>query len=282
LNIKVSVAIITYNHEKYIVDAIKGALNQETDFDYEIVIGDDCSTDETASIIAEYKNKYPKKICLLAHASNLGPRKNFESIIDACQGDFIASLDGDDYWSDPEKLQSQADHLDANPGLSASFHPSLYLYDNGMEEQCIYPPDRKSVYGIPDIIHDNCISSNTLMFRRNGFQNFPLWMHENSEFPGDLFILLSCLQQGEIGYLDRCMAVYRVHDQGVWSSLTEAQKIGSEIRMNRSLRQMLDDQYRSNLIWKGIRLRARYFLNTLTGFLRRSAGLQKIRKIVSA
>ena len=275
MSIKVSVGIITYNHEQYIADAIEGALYQETDFEYEIIIGDDCSTDETARIVAEYKDKYPDKIRLVPHVSNLGPRKNFESIIDACRGDYIASLDGDDYWHDPKKLQRQCDCLDANFELSACFHPSLYAYQTGMESQCIYPPDRKTAYGIVDILHENCVSSNTLMFRSSGFRGFPAWMHENNDFPGDLFILFSCLQNGEIGYIDECMAVYRVHDQGLWSSLSEAQKIKSEIRMNRFLHGLLGDQYRSILVWKGIRLRVTYWINTLTQFLRNNSALQK-------
>ena len=267
MSIKVSVGIITYNHEKYIVDAIEGALCQKTDFDYEIVIGDDCSLDETASIIADYKDKYPDMIRLVPHQSNLGPRKNFESIINVCQGDYIASLDGDDYWNDATKLQRQSDYLDANSELSACFHPSLYVYDNGSENQCIYPPERKAVYGIEDILRENCISSNTLMFRRHGFQKFPPWMHANSDFPGDLFILFSCLQWGDLGYLDECMAVYRVHNQGLWSSLSEAQKTKSEIRMNYFLQDIVGDQYHSILMRKGLRLRATYLLNWLTGFL---------------
>ncbi|RUM94219.1 MAG: glycosyl transferase family 2 [Thiothrix sp.] len=263
MSTKVSVGIITYNHEKYIADAIEGALFQKTDFDYEIIISDDCSTDKTANIVAEYRDKYPDIIHPVPHVSNLGPRKNFESIINACQGEYIASLDGDDYWSDPKKLQRQYDYLNVHSELSACFHPSLYRYENGKEDQCIYPPDRKTVYGIEDILRENCISSNTLMFRSSAFRGFPAWMHENSDFPGDLFILFSCLQKGEIGYLDECMAVYRVHNQGLWSSLSEVQKNRSEMRMNRFLQGVVGDQYRVLLMWKGVRLRMTYLLNIL-------------------
>ncbi len=266
MSIKVSVGIITYNHEKYIVDAIEGALHQETDFEYEIIIGDDCSTDATSKIITEYKNQYPDKIRLVSHPSNIGPRRNYESIMEVCQGEYIASLDGDDYWNNAHKLQHQSDLLDANPALSSCFHPSLYVYENGSGDQCVFPPGRKATYGLGDILHENCVSSNTLMFRRSCFRVFPGWMHENSDFPGDFFILLSCFQHGEIGYLDECMAVYRVHDQGLWSSLSEVQKIRSEIRMNQCLQGFLGNQYRTFLIWKGLRLRIMYMLNAVGGF----------------
>ena len=277
MDVKVSVGIITYNHEKYIVDAIEGALCQETNFEYEIIIGDDCSTDGTASIVAHYKDKYPDQIRLVNHKYNLGPRKNFENIIDACRGEYIASLDGDDYWTDSNKLQRQSDHLDANPGLSVSFHPTLYVFDDGTQSR-IYPAETKAVCGVEDILKENCVSSNTIMFRSSGFRQFPEWMHENSDFPGDLYILYSCLQQGDIGCLEDCMAVYRVHNEGIWSKLPEIHKTRVEIRMNRYLQEMLGDKYKFLILREGLRMRVSLLTEPLIRFLGENPLLRKIRK----
>lgn len=111
----VSVLMITYNHEKYIAQAIDSVLMQKTNFDYEIVIGEDCSTDKTREIVLEYKAKHPDKIKLLLQEKNLGMIQNFIDTLKACTGKYIALLEGDDYWTDPYKLQKQVDFLEANP-----------------------------------------------------------------------------------------------------------------------------------------------------------------------
>ena len=105
--IKVSVVMLTYNHEKYIAQAIESVLMQETDFHYEIVIGEDCSTDRTREIVIEYQKKYPDKIRTLLHAKNIGGNANYRQTYSECNGDYIAFLEGDDFWIDRKKLQKQ-------------------------------------------------------------------------------------------------------------------------------------------------------------------------------
>src|SRR5918994_3606750 len=104
---KVSALIITYDHERYIADAIDGALRQETNFDYEIVISEDCSTDETRAIVREYAADHPR-IRARYSPRNLGAAQNFVHGYRACRGEYIAVLEGDDYWTSPKKLQKQA------------------------------------------------------------------------------------------------------------------------------------------------------------------------------
>jgi glycosyltransferase involved in cell wall biosynthesis len=115
--LKLNVCIITFNHEKYIAQAIESVLMQRADFDYEIVIGEDCSTDNTRHILIEYQKRYPDKIRLLLHEQNLGfyGRFNFIETFKICQGRYVALLEGDDYWTDPYKLQKQVDFLETNP-----------------------------------------------------------------------------------------------------------------------------------------------------------------------
>lgn len=106
--------MITYNHEKYIIQAIEGVLMQKTSFPIKLVIGEDCSTDNTRRICIEYKEKYPEKIELLLPEKNLGMIPNFINTLKACTGKYIALCDGDDYWTDPNKLQKQVDFLEKN------------------------------------------------------------------------------------------------------------------------------------------------------------------------
>jgi glycosyltransferase involved in cell wall biosynthesis len=113
-----SVCLITYNHEKYIRQAIEGVLMQEVDFEWELIIADDCSTDGTRAILTEYKEKYPNRISLILQEKNVGPAQNWLDLITAPKSKYIAYFEGDDYWIDKTKLQQQIDFLEKNPGYT--------------------------------------------------------------------------------------------------------------------------------------------------------------------
>jgi glycosyltransferase involved in cell wall biosynthesis len=110
----VSICCITYNHEKFIEDALDSFLMQETDFPFEIVIDDDCSTDNTPNIIKKYKEKFPNIINENLRNKNVGPNKNFIENLKRSKGEYIAICDGDDYWTDPLKLKKQVNFLEKN------------------------------------------------------------------------------------------------------------------------------------------------------------------------
>ena len=116
-NVTVSVLMITYNHENFIREAIEGVLMQKTDFPIELIIGEDCSTDGTRKIVMEYASKYPDIIRPLLPDSNLGMMKNFIETMQAATGKYIALCEGDDYWTDPYKLQKQVDILNKLPDI---------------------------------------------------------------------------------------------------------------------------------------------------------------------
>ncbi len=118
----VSACIISYNHEDFIGKCLDGALKQKVNFNYEIVVCVDKSTDNTLRICEEYQEKYPQTIKLYPRENNLGMIGNWIQSISDCQGKYIALCEGDDYWTDPLKLQKQVDILEANPRLSGCFH----------------------------------------------------------------------------------------------------------------------------------------------------------------
>ena len=111
----VSVGMITYNHRPYIVKAIEGVLQQKTHFPFELVIGEDCSTDGTREIVFEYQKKYTEIIRVVTSDANVGGRENELRTMKACRGKYWAFCEGDDYWQSPEKLQKQADYLESHP-----------------------------------------------------------------------------------------------------------------------------------------------------------------------
>ena len=140
---KVSVSMLAYNHEKFISKAIESVLMQETEFDVELVIGEDNSPDNTREVIDSYVAKHPDKIKALYRDNNVGARQNGIEVWEACQGDYIAYLDGDDYWTDPLKLQKQADFMDKNPGCTICFTKAESIVLEGEENPRIMAPPRK-------------------------------------------------------------------------------------------------------------------------------------------
>lgn len=130
----VSVHMITYNHAPYIAQAIEGVLMQKTNFPFELVIGEDCSTDRTREIVLQYAQKYPKIIRVITSPNNVGMKKNSYRTIQACSGKYIAFCEGDDFWKNTEKLQMQVDLMDIRPecGLVFSDCDWIFTETNGI------------------------------------------------------------------------------------------------------------------------------------------------------
>ena len=127
---KVSICVVTYNQEKYIAQCLQSIVDQETDFDFEIIVGDDCSTDGTREIVREFAGKYPEKFRLFLHEKNVGAYKNFHFVHEQTLGQYVAHVDGDDYVL-PGKLAAQAAILNAYCDCNAVWHRVDYFSDNG-------------------------------------------------------------------------------------------------------------------------------------------------------
>ncbi|WP_418991058.1 glycosyltransferase family 2 protein [Alistipes sp.] len=117
----VSVLMTTYNHAPYLAQAVEGVLAQQTSFVVELVLGDDCSTDGTAAICRDYEARYPERIRLVTGPHNVGWRANYRRTFDACRGRYVAYCDGDDWWTDPLKLQKQVERMEADPALGMCY-----------------------------------------------------------------------------------------------------------------------------------------------------------------
>ena len=151
---KVSVCLITYAHANYLETCLQNILNQKVNFDYEIIIGDDCSPDRTAEIVKKYAEQFPEKIKAFIRPQNAGAKINFLHCFFECQGEYIVHIEGDDYWTDPQKLQTQVDFLDANPNASACFHNAEIIFEDGsgFAPQLINKPDQKKWVSSQDFL----------------------------------------------------------------------------------------------------------------------------------
>jgi glycosyltransferase involved in cell wall biosynthesis len=214
---KVAVFMVAYNHARYIAQAIEGVMMQQTDFSYQLFIGEDCSTDETRNICLSYKDKYPDKINLILNEKNLGGAPNALNVYKVCfeYGDYVAMCEGDDYWTDSRKLQRQIDFLEANPDFSICFHPVKVVFEDENKEPEITNKDQAVTTTFEDLALNNYIHTVSCVFRNNSLQ-FPDWY---GKLPaGDYLLHLLNAQYGKVGFINEVMAVYRVHKGGVWGA----------------------------------------------------------------
>jgi|GEM_PF-1454090 len=224
---KVSVCMVTYNHERFIAQAIEGVLLQRTAFPIELVIGVDYSTDNTLIIAQLYAQKYPEIIRLLSAEKNLGAYNNFNRTLKECRGEYLAYCDGDDYWTDPRKIAMQAVFLDKHSDYSVCFHNALVHYEQRVcKDHPFYyepfPPPPETT-GLNCLLRGNFIQTQTLMVRNYFAEGLPGWM---KELPlGDWVITILAARHGKLRYIDEIMATYRVHDGGVWTRLPMLEKI---------------------------------------------------------
>lgn len=214
MNPKVSVCMVTYNHEKFIKQSLESVLMQKTNFSFELVIGEDCSTDKTKEIVIKYQKKYPNKITVLMNKKNLGAGLNFIQTLKVCKGEYIALLEGDDYWTDPNKLQRQVDFLENNTDFVICFHNARTLNQKtGDSSKLFFYGKQKKVWELDDLLRNNFIPTLTCVFKNHLFNKFPDWYYH--AFPGDWPLHIINAQYGKIGYIDEVMATYRNHGKGV-------------------------------------------------------------------
>jgi glycosyltransferase involved in cell wall biosynthesis len=214
---KVSVCMIAYKHEAYIRQAIESILSQDVDFPIELVIGDDCSPDGTAAICEEFARR-DARVRLLSRERNLGVMPNFTRTLLACTGDYIAVCEGDDYWSDPQKLRKQVQFLDVHPDYAGATHQSMVITDNVAVrtfKDCV-----PSTLTTIDLIGGRLFHTASVMFRQPVLELF-------SESP----LVLSCDRLlnfcisflGKVHYSQECMCAYRLHGGGMSSNASVEQ-----------------------------------------------------------
>lgn len=233
---KVSVSIITYNHEEYIAQAIDSVLMQKTNFDYEILIGEDDSNDNTRAIVTEYKERYPDKIRLFLNDRenviyiNGRPtgRWNLINNLKHARGQYIALLDGDDYWIDPHKLQKQVDFLDSHPECAMCFHNAYNLLPDQSKVDYMREWFRVNIspyYELEDLLTQNFVPTASVLFRNRLIKEFH---HEFYKIPaGDWLFLIMLAQRAKLGFMNEIWSVRRMHEGGVISIASSRISSGS-------------------------------------------------------
>ncbi len=274
---KVSVLIITYNQAKYIAQAIESALMQRANFDFRIVIGEDCSTDGTREIVEQLHRQHPKKIHCLMHERNLGAlgKNNLVKTLEACTGHYVALLEGDDFWSSADKLQRQVDFLENHPGYSGCFHDVWFLNEQEGTADRYSPRGAKPFYTFEDLLDANQVFTPSSMYKRSLLKDLPAWFFKVSvsDWP---FVLLAA-QGGPIGYLPDAMSVYRMHPGGVSSGRRHSQRLDWEVELYEALAGAFHPRYERFI--RDARLRAIFWA---ASFSEREGAVQQAKQFLAS
>ena len=202
---KVSVCVVTYNQEKYITECLQGIVDQETDFYFEVIVSDDCSTDRTREIIQLFSERHPN-ITVLFRSENLGALRNFVDTHGQATGEYVCHCDGDDYWL-PGKLQAQVDYLDRHPYCNIVWH-RMRIEDLSSSRD-INRQSSKSEnvrrYTRKDILLIGSIGRHSSKMYRSGYVSLNPLRHQCIDF----FTDVEHVGDGYAVALDECYGVYR-------------------------------------------------------------------------
>ncbi len=214
----VDVAIVTYNHQPCIRQAVESVLEQKTDFPVRLIIGDDCSTDGTQEIVREYASQFLERFVPILHEQHLGiihPDRIGLKVLGACTAKYVAMLDGDDYWTDPRKLQKQVEVLEQDAACAGCFHETEVRFENG-ELGEVYGRDAKNVMTAEDTFAAcSPFHTSSFVFRRDCFVPPPWYWQVVS---GDMAIFSIVAASGTLKKVNGIMSVYRKHSGGITSS----------------------------------------------------------------
>ncbi len=217
----VSIRCLVYNHEPYLRQCLDGFVMQKTNFAFEAIVHDDASTDKSADIIREYAAKYPDIIKPIYETENQYSKKDgsIRRIMDdaTCKTTkYIAFCEGDDYWTDPLKLQKQFDFMEANPDYSLCFHPAYVKFENGIQERTLFGEWKETDYNGLDIIRQWTIPTASVFFRAKFYNKKYFEIANDRRFIyGDIVLFEYMSTKGRIKCINEVMSVYRRNAGGV-------------------------------------------------------------------
>jgi glycosyltransferase involved in cell wall biosynthesis len=247
ISMKVSVVTVVYNQERYIAQTLESALMQLGNFDIEIIVGDDCSIDGTRAIVSDFASRFPGRIRKIFRETHVGGALNFQKAYESADGDYIALLEGDDFWTDPLKLAKQIAFLERRRDCSMCFHDTVLFYNDGSMKPHLFNmgKQKRDAYSLDDLLDGNFIQTCSVVYRGKIVARIPEWL--NGLPMGDWPLHLLHAAHGAIGYIDEPMGVYRQHGNSMWASSGLPERIRRSIKAAGMIDAALDLRYHEAL-----------------------------------
>jgi glycosyltransferase involved in cell wall biosynthesis len=232
----VSVLVVTYNHARFVRQALDSAIAQRLPQPFEVLVSEDCSTDGTREIVQEYAKRHPHLVRLLLSERNLHSNEVVARGVRAARGRYVAVLDGDDYWTSDDKLGAQVAFLDVRPDVTICFHNVQVVDEHSQTTGRLWnAPGQPEVSGLHELLRGNFIATSSVVYRRAAVSEIPAWY--GGFFPvTDWPLHVLYAREGRIGYLDRTLGAYRLHGGGLFSTLGEREKLEANADFYRRLR----------------------------------------------
>jgi glycosyltransferase involved in cell wall biosynthesis len=201
----VSVLMLAFNHAGYIEQAIQSVVSQETSFEVELLIGEDCSSDQTLEKCKRARDEHPELIRLISDETNVGVFQNFQRLMDAAKSQYIAILEGDDYWIDDQKLEKQISYL--------RDHPEYFWCASRTRNKEFVGPAKES-YSLSDVLRRYLFHTSSIVFRSEPKMQLPSNLDTNCL---DVILYARLCEESPCGFLDEELSFYRRHDGGIWT-----------------------------------------------------------------
>lgn len=214
----VAIKCLVFNHELYLRECLDGFVMQQTDFPFVAIVHDDASTDHSADIIREYAERYPDIICPIYETENQYSKgtlgRVMDAAMDATDAKYIAMCEGDDYWTDPHKLQKQVDFLESHPDYSMCFHGAKVKDECNCNEQydCTYIAERD--YDINELFTHWIVPTASIVYRHKDVASYRI-VHREWMITGDVRLVTTCASVGKVHGLAEIMSVYRLNQNSL-------------------------------------------------------------------
>jgi glycosyltransferase involved in cell wall biosynthesis len=255
---KVSVIVQTFNHEAFLQEALDGVLMQRVDFPFELHVGDDCSSDRTREIIGAYERRHPETVKPLLPQAPMGGSGNqlFRALLERADGEYIAVLDGDDFWIHDEKLRRQVAVLDKRTDCSICFHDAVAFCDDGRKPAWNFNAGMEAGrVSMDDLLGAwNIMTTASVLYRNRGLEFYPEWLWETICLDWALHILNA--RDGGIVFLPERMSTYRIHAGGVWAKMNRVEGLERKLDMLSWLHDCLPSRHLDQLEYARSKIRA--------------------------
>lgn len=225
MNYLVDILMPVYNHQQFLEQALQSIVSQKTNFNFRLVVGEDCSTDKSRIIIEKFQKNYPNIIVPFFRKKNIGAHQNSKLLFAEMASKYVAICEGDDYWTDPCKLQKQVDFLESNTEFAMCFtnHITINQLGEVIDNKSDFVRQNRNLNHEDILANNYFIGTASVLIKRETLpQPFPT-IYFNAP-NGDYLLYSLATKFGDVAFLDFYSAAYRIHDNGIWTSRNSAQK----------------------------------------------------------